>query len=168
MKLELSIHRNKLIFHILWINVTFHLVTHRNGITFQAFHSLSAWQIWTPSIASFSCFSDHNFATVSFWQIEDNCPIRSTRFAYIFWSWAKIHIWKVYTENYNERGTNFKLEKKKKTKNRKWHKAISAKNSNKFHQIYHSLQLLFNVIRINNACKVSASFKVGTKSKREK
>lgn len=42
-------------------------------------------------------------------------------------------------------------EKERKTKNKKNAKqAINIENSNKFHQIYYSLQLLFNVVRINN------------------
>lgn len=41
-----------------------------------------------------------------------------------------------------------KREKQNKKKNAK--QAINIENSNKFHQIYYSLQLLFNVVRINN------------------
>lgn len=61
----------------------FIFVTNQNEIIFQAFLSLSL----SLSLANMntqyrfvSCFSSHNFATVSFWQIEDNFPIR---FAYI-------------------------------------------------------------------------------------
>lgn len=44
--------------------------------------------------------------------------------------------------------------KKEKNEEKKM-RSINVENSNEFHQIYYSLQLLFNVIRINKAGKVS-------------